>query len=678
MGKLTPQFDAHLNGDQQRRPSVWWPTVWLAVVLLAVKASYVGPSNFWDWATPRDYLSFLYLQWVAAASRADLLFVLGAGLLAAAGLWIASRKRTVARFIARLFFIFGTVAVLYAVVAREFFAYAAAPLTFQLLSLGGRPGEMMSSLAAFLTPPVIVALVSAPVAYALLVWGCARIALRLPQRMRVLGRVIACGVLLGWFLLGYPLLGSDWFKAQDRYLPDSPHWVLLESTVLGFMGTRVNLGTVDIRPEDVCALVAPNGATVGGPGAAPLTEMTGSRPQNVILIVLESVGVEFLNLYGSKLETTPRLTGESNNSLVFDSYYAPVGWTAFSLFSIVHSRLPPLEGYDIASFSMGETGGVTLANVLSARGYRTAFMAAGDPDWASDMFFEGKGFTDILHMADVTGAKKLSSWGVRDGVLFDHMINWITAHEKEPFFLMGWSDQSHHPYRLAPDQPVLDLLPAEVQGHEDLARYVTLLHELDRQIGRLLDTLRTQGLADNTLVAITGDHGEAFGTLHRVSGHGFTVYDEEVRVPLVLWNPVLFAAAGRSARVGSHVDLNATLLDVLGIAPPAEWQGRSLLAQGAQAPVYLFAAGWGENLMGVRDGDWKYVFDARQGSDELYNLRTDPNEQVNVVAENQQLALRLRQKLAARVHVDKGDRQALEASCRKDIHQQLAGHQVHF
>ena len=72
------------------------------------------------------------------------------------------------------------------------------------------------------------------------------------------------------------------------------------------------------------------------------------------------------------------------------------------------------------------------------------------------------------------------------------------------------------------------------------------------------------------------------------------------------------------------------------------------------------------------------MFDARQGSDELYNLRTDPNEQVNVVAENQQLALRLRQKLAARVHVDKGDRQALEASCRKDIHQQLAGHQVHF
>jgi arylsulfatase A-like enzyme len=73
------------------------------------------------------------------------------------------------------------------------------------------------------------------------------------------------------------------------------------------------------------------------------------------------------------------------------------------------------------------------------------------------------------------------------------------------------------------------------------------------------DQMKSPGLADSTLAAITGDHGEAFGALHRVSGHGFTVYDEEVRVPLVLWNPVLFAGAGRSARVGSHVDLNATL-----------------------------------------------------------------------------------------------------------------------
>ncbi len=644
---------------------MWGPTVWLAVVLLAVKAAYVGPSNFWDWATPWDYLSFLYLQWVAAASQADLLFALGVGLLAAISLRIAGRKRTVGRFIARLFFVFAVLAVLYAVVAREFFAWAAAPLTFQLLSLGGRPGEMMSSLAAFLTPPVIVALVCAPLAYALLVWGSARIAPQLPQGVRVAGKVIACTLVLGWLLLGRQLLGSDWFKAQDRYLPDSPHWVLLESTVLGFMGARVDLGAVDIRQEDVCALVSPHGDAAGWQGATPMDAMTGPRPQNVILIVLESVGVEFLNLYGSTLETTPRLSGELNNSLVFDSYYAPVGWTAFSLFSLVHSRLPPLEGYDIASFSMGETGGVTLANMLSTRGYRTAFMAAGDPDWASNLFFEGKGFADIVHMADVTGAKKLSSWGVRDGVLFDHMINWITAHRKEPFFLMGWSDQSHHPYRLAPDQPVLDLLPADLKGHKDLARYVTLLHELDRQIGRLLDMLRTQGLADNTLVAITGDHGEAFGTLHRVSGHGFTVYDEEVRAPLVLWNPVLFAGGGRSARVGSHVDLNATLLDVLGIMSPRQWQGRSLLAQGKPAPVYLFAAGWGENLMGVRDGDWKYVFDARQGRDELYNLRGDMNEQVNVVAENPQLALRLRQKLAARVHVDKADRKALEVSCRK-------------
>jgi arylsulfatase A-like enzyme len=440
--------------------------------------------------------------------------------------------------------------------------------------------------------------------------------------------------------------------------------VLLESTALGLAGARVSLGEVYVRQEDVCELVTPTRHTTGVTDIVPAMAMAGPRPKNVILIVLESVGVEFLSLYGSQLQTTPRLSGERNNSLVFDSYYAPVGWTAYSLFSIVHSQLPPLEGYDTATFSMGRTQGETLANLLSARGYQTAFMAAGDPDWASDVFFEGKGFTDIEHMADLKGATKLSSWGVRDGVLFDRMIYWIIAHQKQPFFLMGWSDQSHHPYRLEQHQPVLDLLPAELKGHSDLARYVTLVHELDRQIGRLLDALRTNALAATTVVAITADHGEAFGTLHRVSGHGFTVYDEEVRVPLVLWNPVLFAGGGRLSRVGTHVDLNATLADILGIVPPEQWEGRSLLAEAAPAPAYLYAAGWGENLMGVRDGDWKYVFDARQGRDELYNVRADQDEQINVVAANPELALRLRQKLAARLHVDKADRKALAAACR--------------
>jgi arylsulfatase A-like enzyme len=111
------------------------------------------------------------------------------------------------------------------------------------------------------------------------------------------------------------------------------------------------------------------------------------------------------------------------------------------------------------------------------------------------------------------------------------------------------------------------------------------------------------------------------------------------------------------------VDLSATLLDLLGMPPPPEWDGSSLLGREHPLPVYLFAAGWGENLLGVRDGDWKYAFDARRGRDELYNVVNDPEEQHDLAKVDVERARRLRQRLAAWLRVDKGDAKQLGAGC---------------
>ena len=91
-------------GDQTiasrgRRPSVFWPTVWLAVALIAVKATYVVLSPFWTWATPNDYVSWLFVRWVAGAANADLLFAAGAGCIAASLLLITRKQLRAARII---------------------------------------------------------------------------------------------------------------------------------------------------------------------------------------------------------------------------------------------------------------------------------------------------------------------------------------------------------------------------------------------------------------------------------------------------------------------------------------------------------------------------------------------------------------------------------------------------
>ena len=212
---------------------------------------------------------------------------------------------------------------------------------------------------------------------------------------------------------------------------------------------------------------------------------------------------------------------------------------------------------------------------------------------------------------------------------------------------MAWTDQTHQPYTVAPGQTLVSF-QTEGRNAESLARYLGLIRATDTQIGRLLQGLRDRGLADDTLVVITGDHGEAFGEIHGGSGHGFSVYDEEVHVPLMLWNPRLFAGgSNHSEVVGTHVDLAPTLLDVVGLPSPGNWDGRSLFDAQRSPRAYLFAAAWGQYMLGVRDQSLKYSYDARNGHEELYDLTADPDEQHNIASTQPEIAVRQRERLAA-------------------------------
>src|SRR5205823_878736 len=89
------------------------------------------------------------------------------------------------------------------------------------------------------------------------------------------------------------------------------------------------------------------------------------------------------------------------------------------------------------------------------------------------------------------------------------------------------------------------------------------------------------------------------------------------------------------------------LLDILGLPAPVKWDGSSLLAPNRPPRSYFFAAAWGQHLLGVRDENWKYIYDIRNGQEELYDLATDPDEQRSQANDHQDVAQRSRQRLAA-------------------------------
>ena len=218
------------------------------------------------------------------------------------------------------------------------------------------------------------------------------------------------------------------------------------------------------------------------------------------------------------------------------------------------------------------------------------------------MFLRDRGFDAISDYRNLSCPEMLSSGGVEDRCMVDALLPLLEPNAGRPFFFMGWTTQTHHPYEPTPGVPLLDLVKEPVQDEYDLGRYLNVLHETDRQIGRIFDALRRSGLNQNTIVIVTGDHGQAFGYPHDTYIQGRTVYEEDVNVPLMIWSPKLYRTPVRSGAVGSLIDLAPTIADVAGLPPAPAWQGRSLFDSARSERAYLYVAE-DHFTLGVREGN---------------------------------------------------------------------------
>lgn len=164
-----------------------------------------------------------------------------------------------------------------------------------------------------------------------------------------------------------------------------------------------------------------------------------------------------------------------------------------------------------------------------------------------------------------------------------------------------------------------------------VARYLGEVSLLDAQLGRVLAALERLGLADNTLVVYSCDHGDMTGGHGMVDKH-FVMYEDIVHVPLLArWPGVIPAGSGCDALVASAVDLAATFCEVAGAQVPATFRGTSLLGPVRREDVFSSYGGSQFGLYSqrmVRDRRWKYVWNCT-AEDELYDLATDPAELVN-------------------------------------------------
>jgi arylsulfatase A-like enzyme len=469
-----------------------------------------------------------------------------------------------------------------------------------------------------------------------------------PRRTKLVRviQVVGVALILVRGLIMQRTYDFSWRWKFDRRIAESPHWVMLKSCVAEIVGQKpMHMDTS--APKEYAADFVPLRQPTP---AAPAHPISG-KPKNVIVMVLESTGAQYMGVYGSEFDTTPRLSAEAAHSLIFDNFYAHDSLTALSIESIALSMYPEVS-YWPDSQRHADISGTAVPKVLKPYGYRSAFMTSAGIEWSGqNIFLSHRGFDDIIDskdLADPKTHKQIFSWGVEDRYLIDGMVKWIDQDRSKPFFMIGWNTQTHHPYSISPGDHEIDYFAHRpAPQHDMLNRYLNTLRCMDAQLGRLFDALRERGLDKDTVVIITGDHGEGFGAPHQTFSHGWHVYEENVHVSCIIWSPSLYPKGAHSPTLGGHVDLNPTIVDLLGIPPPDNcWQGRSLLGDTHPPRTYFFAA-LNDYVVGVREGNWKLIHNASLGEDQLYDLTADRQEQHNLASANPERCADLRSRLGA-------------------------------
>jgi len=425
------------------------------------------------------------------------------------------------------------------------------------------------------------------------------------------------------------------------------------------------------------------------PGDAPLRlpRLDSVQPRNIVLILSDDHRYDALSFLGHPFLQTPHL-----DSLARDGAYFRNAMVTTSLCS--PSRASILTGlythrHRVIDNNRPLPPGVrTFPEYLQAAGYQTAFVGkwhmGGDQDdprpgfdhWVS---FRGQGSYRPTPAGLNVNGRRVPQKGYITDELTDYAIEWLNQVDRTRPFLLYLSHKAVHAnftpaerhtgcYRDAPWQlpaNAADAYPGYAaqprwmrdqrnswhgidfpyHSNLDIGRfyrdYCETLRALDDSVGRVLEWLDRQGLRDSTAVIYLSDNGFLFGE------HGLidkrVAYEESIRIPLLMRCPDLIRAGTVVTQVVANMDIAPTVLELAGLQPPADMDGRSFLplARGESVPwrtEFLYVYYWEKNfpqsptVFALRGDRYKYItYYGLWDTDELYDLLQDPGETVNLI-----------------------------------------------
>lgn len=390
------------------------------------------------------------------------------------------------------------------------------------------------------------------------------------------------------------------------------------------------------------------------------------KPLNIVIITVDCLRADALERLRNAGRERANIVELAEQGCYFDNAITASNTTASSLTSILTSVYPETHNVLVNGMPFKAQIGPVLPEVLRDNGYETLGVVSAEQ--LSSPFGLNRGFTHYINNSKFDqiyyfltklklGKRSFASllniarekfnilataWTEAD-VITKRAKKVLTQYSKKPFFL--WV---HY---------------FDIHQYSSEKEYNTKITHVDGHIGQLLGHLKKLHKIDDTIVVLVADHGEAFGE-HSFSQHGWCLYDEVVKVPLIFYSPRNVPSANIGSQVRT-IDIAPTLLKMIGIDVPGQWQGNSLLEhiQGKKKEDLLAKSlGCADfiNIQSVRSGAWKLIHSQERGT-ELYDLVEDSQEQNNLAGKGSDIERELKAHLWQRLVAEKPQDEVDEA-----------------
>lgn len=379
-----------------------------------------------------------------------------------------------------------------------------------------------------------------------------------------------------------------------------------------------------------------------------------------------------MSCYGYTRNTTPILDAIAKEGCFFENVTSTSSWTAPAIASLLTTLMPSQHNVrhgvcksgDIYGQEILDASHFTLAEVLKENGFTTLGMSS-NPHLTPELGF-AQGF-DHFVVHKFKNAEEITKSAIElitqntGGKPFFLWVHYFDPHwpylKQEPWihtYVAGYNDELRQFYNT--NLPRVRTAAGIEKGSNILQSLIALydseINYVDQSVGKLLSAIHD---TENTMIVLVSDHGEGF-LEHNTLDHGYQLYEESIRVPLIIKCPSIEFTKKSFDLPCSITDVPLTILDWLNIENRYNFQGRSLLSlitgkisgeTGESNRIILSELNrFGKNLASLRVGKWKYINDLKYQKEELYDLATDPHETTNIIGKDPLLHTEMKNKLS--------------------------------